>query len=279
MKKINDSSSISDILIDLGIKKGDVLYLTVDMSKIPLPKIEVDFSRDSYKKRQYEWCEYLYSQINTVIGENGTLIVHSFSYSYIHGEIFDLKKTNSEVGPFTEYIRQKSNSIRSLHPVFSLSGVGKYAPEILSNCGRSGFGMSSPFFNLSKFNAIFVSLGTTIGESMTYLHHLEQMHGVTHRFNQCFDYKVVSEDAVVSGPWIANLRYLNTKSEPNLIKAENELINAGVVSTISDEIYQSVKISDVDIVVSNMLSANPAILSDPPISIRINDKELTYSVF
>ena len=45
------------------------------MSKIPLPKIEVDFSRDSYKKRQYEWCEYLYSQINTVIGENGTLTV------------------------------------------------------------------------------------------------------------------------------------------------------------------------------------------------------------
>jgi aminoglycoside 3-N-acetyltransferase len=278
MKKINDSSSISDILIDLEVKKGDVLYLTIDMSKIPLPEIKVELSSKSYKDRQDRWCQYVYEQILSVIGRDGTLILHSFSYGYIHGKEFDVDRTDSEVGPFTNYVRLLPQAMRSLHPVFSLTGIGKNAKNILSNCGKAGFGPSSPFYRLSKFNTIFVSLGTTIGESMTYIHHLEQMHGVTYRFNQCFSHTVISKGIEVSGPWVVNLRYLNDGLKPDLMKAEIELINSGVVELFNGEnIHQSVRIVNVDEVINNMLLKNPAALIQPSVLKKVNDRLITYT--
>ena len=278
IKNSNNCPTISDILIKLGVKKGDVLYLTVDMSKIPLPKIEVEFNLESYSDRQNAWFKYLYDQVISVIGSDGTLIVHSFSYDYVHGNSFDIDNTDSQVGPFTNYIRLLPQAIRSLHPVFSLSGVGKKANDILLNCGKSGFGTSSPFYKLSKYNAIFVGLGTTISDSMTYTHHLEQMHGVTYRFNQCFSHTVISKGIEVSGPWVVNLRYLNDGLKPDLIKAEIELINSGVVELFNGEnIHQSVRIVNVDEVINNMLLKNPAALIQPSVLKKVNDRLITYT--
>jgi aminoglycoside 3-N-acetyltransferase len=247
------------------------------MSKIPLPEIKVELSSKSYKDRQDRWCQYVYEQILSVIGHDGTLILHSFSYGYIHGKEFDVDRTDSEVGPFTNYVRRLPQAMRSLHPVFSLTGVGKNAKNILSNCGKAGFGSSSPFYRLSKFNTIFVSLGTTIGESMTYIHHLEQMYGVSYRFNQCFSHPVTYKGCDIVGPWLVNLRYLGVEVEPDLKKAEVELIKSGAANMIKgDNIHQSVKISRVDKIVNNMLSKNPAVLITPSVLTKINDRSVTH---
>jgi len=271
MTNFKDNKSISDILMKLGVGQGDTLYLTIDMSKIPLPEIKVELSSKSYKDRQDKWCQHVYEQILSIIGDGGTLIVHSFFYDYIHGKLFDVDNTDSQVGPFTNYVRRLPQAMRSLHPVFSLTGVGKNAQNILSNCGKAGFGVLSPFNRLSKFDAIFVGLGTTIGESMTYLHHLEQLYGVSHRFNQCFRHSVVSRGMDVEGPWLVNLRYLDT--DPELMRAEEALIQSGKVCIFNynKNKNQSVRVKDVDKIINNMLKKNSAALIQSNSPIRIND--------
>ncbi len=228
-------NDVKDLLEVLGVRSGDVLYLTIDMSKIPLPPIKIELTSQAIKNRQEKWFKYVEEGILSVIGDNGTLIMHSFFYDYTCGKDFELLKSPSQVGPFTNYILKLEKTVRSIHPIFSLIGFGKHAESILSNCGRSGFGCGSPFSRLSEFNAVFVGLGTTIGESMTYLHHLEQMHGVAHRFNKCFNYPVTVNGVSCNGPWLANLRHTNYKNEPNLKYAEEELIKAGKVKVIKSD--------------------------------------------
>jgi len=274
---MNIKNDISKILMELGARKGDTLYLTIDMSKVPLPEIKVELNTKSYKDRQDRWCQYVYEQILSIIGHDGTLILHSFSYGYIHGKEFDVDKTDSEVGPFTNYVRLLPEATRSLHPVFSLTGIGKNAKKILLNCGKSGFGPLSPFYRLSKFDAIFVGLGTTIGESMTYIHHLEQMYGVSYRFNQCFSHTVTCKGHRIVGPWLVNLRYLGVKIEPDLKKAEVEIIKSGVANVIKgNSVHQSVRVSSVDGIINNMLSKNPAALINPSILTKIDNSAITH---
>ena len=63
MTNFKDNKSISDILMKLGVGQGDTLYLTIDMSKVPLPEIKVELNTKSYKDRQDRWCQYVYEQI------------------------------------------------------------------------------------------------------------------------------------------------------------------------------------------------------------------------
>ena len=260
---------INSLLKRLDVQNGDVVYLTVDMSKIPLPKIDVEFTPKAIKQRQEQWFKYVEDGLWKVIGKNGTLIVHSFFYDYTSGKTFNNLEIPSQSGPFTNYILRSNKSIRSIHPVFSLTGYGKYAKSILSDCGHSGFGTGSPFSKFSKYNAIFVGLGTSIGKSMTYLHHLEQMHGVAHRFNQCFNFPVIVDEKKINGPWLVNLRRLDLEMKPNLVYAEKVLCKLNKVNIVGHS--QSIRIRTVDSIINKMLSRNPAALTNPQVSVPMHD--------
>ena len=67
---------------DLGVERGDVLYLGVEMGKIPLPKILVPLTRDGILGRERQWSEYLLDVLLEVLGPDGTLLAPAFSYDY-----------------------------------------------------------------------------------------------------------------------------------------------------------------------------------------------------
>ena len=62
--------------------------------------------------------------IKKTMGKNYTIYVPTSNLDLIKSKkIFDLKNTKSEMGPLSEYIRNQ-NSVRSLHPYWSVSGIG-----------------------------------------------------------------------------------------------------------------------------------------------------------
>ena len=135
------------------------------------------------------------------------MIVPLFSYAYARQHVpFVYEETPSEVGAFSEHIRRKPQTVRSLHPLFSLGAVGPAAHTICDDTGRSAYGERSAFGRLRAAGTTFVCLGTTLPRSLTYVHHLEHLYGVNHYMHKAFDAPVYRGGQLVPGPWLAFVR-------------------------------------------------------------------------
>ena len=91
------------------------------------------------------------------------------------GQMFDVRRTVSQMGLVTELFRRSSGTIRSLHPTHPVLASGSKADELLRGhlLARTPCGEHSPYAKLAGVDAKIVLLGTGIG-SMTYYHHLEE---------------------------------------------------------------------------------------------------------
>jgi aminoglycoside 3-N-acetyltransferase len=262
-----------DGLHTVGLRRGQTAVLAVDMGKLPLPRFTARLDRDSIRERNRRWCAFVLDCLLEQLGQDGTVIVHAFSYSAANlGSIYVHESTPSEVGPFTEYVRSLPNSRRSLHPMFSLAGVGRYAAEILDDAGKSGFGTASPFARLSRFDTCFLCLGADF-TSVTYLHHLEHCYGCNHRFHKVLEGKVYRDGKLHPGPWLAYLRFRGTNAVPDLSGVEPRLKAAGVLreATMGIGKCQAADLPDVDRICTAMLIENPCAFARQSVVFRLED--------
>jgi aminoglycoside N3'-acetyltransferase len=181
-----ESAAAIDRLIEkLEVGSGEIIYLGIDMARLPLPRWPTALTREAIRLREERWCAFVYERILNRIGSAGTLLVGAFSYSCSNPSVpFVLEESASEIGPFTNWVRRQSNAVRSLHPIFSVAGIGARAEEILGSVGSSAFGPISPFGRISTLAGRFVNLGIPFRQSLTYVHHLEQCYGCNHRYNK-----------------------------------------------------------------------------------------------
>ena len=105
-------NDIKNALIDVGIKKGDSIFIHSNLGF---------FGKLKDCQTIEDYCENVKDVFLDILGSEGTLIVPTFSYSFCNNEDFDAKKTQGICGAFSEYIRLSSESIRSEDPNFSIS--------------------------------------------------------------------------------------------------------------------------------------------------------------
>ena len=98
---------VQNILKQLGVASGDILML--HSSTYSLGQIEGGLSG-------------LLNAIIDYVGEDGGLIVPTFSYSFRRNEVFDVKNTvaSNDMGAFSEFVRNSHLSFRSADPLFSI---------------------------------------------------------------------------------------------------------------------------------------------------------------
>lgn len=258
----------------IGIGKGDTVFLGIDMGKIPLPYIEFSLSKSAIKKRNRELCEFVYETIKDVIGEKGTIIVPTYSYTCARdGAIYIHEKTPSEVGPFTEYVRCLPESNRSIHPIFSVCAIGSRATELTTNCGGSAFGICSPFARLSSHGCKFLNLGIPFHGSLTYVHHIEQSYGCNHRYNKALRTKVIVNDKEVMRQFTAYLRFRGVKADVSLVRMEQLLRSQGALRELktNEAIFQSALAADIDKLSYSALIQDPTFFLDSQVAIYLDD--------
>lgn len=210
MNEKEAKAELGDLIQRLGLREGDRVMLGIDMGKIPLPGYEAELSREGLRERRVKWCKFVLDVLLDHITPNGTLLVPSFSYSCSKpNSRFIREDTPSENGPFTEFFRSQPGVIRSLHPIFSLSGVGQDAEKLLGDVGRSAFGAMSPFSRFASEGVKFMCLGVELRDCITYGHHLEQTYGCPHRYNKAFKLAVLASGKLLSGEWYAYVGYRN----------------------------------------------------------------------
>jgi len=120
------------------------------------------------------------------LGRAGTLLVPTFNFGWCQGEPFDLQRTPSKMGAFTERARLHRTAQRTPHPVYSFAVIGHHARDFANLGNFTAYGADSPFALLTQLGGKIVVLDLDDQSSMTYYHHVEQQLAVDYRHHKIF---------------------------------------------------------------------------------------------
>ena len=128
----------------IGIKPGDTIYLGLNLGKTFLPYRKTLFKKENLLSIKNKCCELILNSLKELVGNEGTIIVPTFSFSFIKQKKFDIKNTSSTLGFFENFFLKQKKIKRSPHPLYSISVWGKNK-KIIEPCGRF-----SPSIAISK---------------------------------------------------------------------------------------------------------------------------------
>ena len=185
----------------VGIEKGDTVLVHSDISV---------FGKLCLSDRDL-LCKALVDTIKESVGDQGTIVMPTFSYSFCNNEFFDINSTRSTVGVLTEYFRQQPDTSRTAHPIFSVGIWGKHHQQLL-DVGPDSFDRNSTFGKLQDMNAKILFFGAPF-LACTHIHFAEQLQGVPYRYVKTFVGTVKDGDDVHK----ATCTYLVRNLEMNVI--------------------------------------------------------------
>jgi len=172
---------ISEALFKAGVMRGDVLMIHGD--SIVAAQIKQIKDRAG--------LQILFDEILNYLGEQGTLVIPSFTYSFTKPEIFDIEDTSSTVGYFSEYFRLLPGVVRSSNPLFSVCAIGKHKLAFKNSSISDCFGPDSCFGVLNDLNGRLMNLGCDF--MVTFVHYVEQMVNVSYRYHKKFSGEIKSD--------------------------------------------------------------------------------------
>ena len=164
---------------DLGVEEGDTLLV-----------------HSSYKSfgAVDGGPQIVINALESVLGEDGTLVMPTFNFDFNKGTPWDVRSTPSKMGALTELVRNNPRAKRVFHPFYSFAILGKHA-EMLGNLRyKSSYERNSVFGKLRDLDGKIMVIGLSYTNSMTFFHHIEQMEGVDYRFLKEFTGEVTDWD-------------------------------------------------------------------------------------
>ena len=174
----------------LGLKDSQLLYINADFGNIIN---DISFNKEDLLSLHY-------TAIKKIIGRNGTIVVPTATLNLCGTKkVFLPNITKShQMGAFSEYVRKKKGSKRSLHPLWSVAANGKLANYLTSNIPQHAFGYNSVFHRLVNNNAYWLCIGVDPRKSISVIHHIELICGVPYRYTVPFKQKIKIGKKIIS---------------------------------------------------------------------------------
>lgn len=122
--------------------------------------------------------------INTV-GEEGTIILPAFTYSFCKNEIYDPLYSKSACGILTEYIRRLPQADRTTDPNFSVAVIGKHQVDYCTDPAKESFGRDSFWERFMNNSGKLICMNFDCGS--TFVHYVEKSNEVEYRYNKAFN--------------------------------------------------------------------------------------------
>lgn len=175
-----NSDEFRKVLIDIGLSKNDNVFVHSSLKTI-----------GKYQDlTQPDLLNMIRTTIFDIIGENGLIAVPTFNFKFAEGVDFDLDNTPSEeMGAFSEFIRKYNGSYRTLHPMHSISILGKNSKYIAEFEGETEFSENSAFDHLLNTNCKILFLGNSF--RLTFFHIAEERANVPYKFWKKFSGNVI----------------------------------------------------------------------------------------
>lgn len=212
-----NSEDVFEVLKRMDICKGDTVCIHSDLIPLGLPAIN---------KKEYMEC--LIHIFEKQVGNEGTIIMPTFTYSFCHHELYNIKESPSKVGSLTEHFRTMPDVVRTKHPIFSFAVWGRYKDEYC-DIGPDAFGADSVYGKLIQNKGKLLQFGSNKGYTIYYLaaEHLS----VSNRFFKVFDGFVKDEDNIYHTTIPYYVRSLEANIDLSNEKVSNYLESKGVQKT------------------------------------------------
>ena len=117
--------------------------------------------------------------------KNLKIFIPTFTYTFCEKKKFDIIKTPSEVGKFSETCLKFNKFKRTMNPIFSFATFNfEREMELINN--EICFGKNSIFDYFQKKKGKIIVLGCSFEKSVTFIHHIEELKNVKYRFYKNF---------------------------------------------------------------------------------------------
>jgi aminoglycoside 3-N-acetyltransferase len=208
-------------LRDAGLQKGDIVHVQSDLARIG--PVDAASSRESI-------LEFFHAGFREVLGDAGTISVGTSFEDYARfGTPFVVEESPSRQGAFSEYVRTRSGSLRSIHPIVSVSAMGPKAAEICGGPHFNGFGYESAWGRLHRLNAKILALGLGVEHEggTTFFHYLENLYGVPYQYTKVYTVPVFAGGKPVRGLFTMSVRYLDYGIVNDTLRFKRRLVEKG----------------------------------------------------
>jgi aminoglycoside 3-N-acetyltransferase len=186
MEKYRNYQEIKSAFKVCGIKKNDVIFIHAD---------EILSTQIKFEKRTVDPTMLFIETLIDFIGGVGTIIIPTFTYSFIKKKKYDIENSSSEVGNFSEKFRLVDNVSRSKNPIFSVASIGKYSNQITNSSITTCFGKDSIFDLLNFYDAKIFCIGCSFNR-VTFVHYVEEKLNVCYRYHKVFKGKILKNNEV-----------------------------------------------------------------------------------
>ena len=207
-----DLNDIKNSFKNLPINLGDNIYICPELFRFGLFK---NANKNSYYSS-------FYNEIKKKIGIKGTILINTYTFQVLrYKKKFVYEKTISSSGEFSEYIRKLNGSVRSEHPVFSVSAIGRGSTYFCTNNSFHNYGEDSPYSKFLKAGGKILNLGMDYHLN-PFLHVAEFNMGVPYLYNKLTKVKYYKNNKSKNKIYSTAVRYLNLnlKGEYQLLKNE-----------------------------------------------------------
>ena len=175
MSQIKLNKKLNILFKNLKIIKGDKIIIHSNIAGLT----------QFYKKNKENVCEIFISYLKRYIGKKGTIIIPTYNYQFTKNKDFDIQRSSSEVGFFSNYLLKKNWKKRTLDPVFSHMIFGKKDNFNYKKINTEAFGKNSIFSDLIEKNYKIICFCCS-SNNITFLHYLENIFKVPYRYIKKF---------------------------------------------------------------------------------------------
>lgn len=138
------------------------------------------------------------------VGDDGTLILPSFSFGFCHGEPMDVRHTKGITGILGETARQRPDAVFSAHPVYRFVILGRLAHQFrdaTEPCtfrDATAYGHGSMWGWLRRHGGRIGVLDLPGQNALTAVHHAEETSGAHWRFHKQFSGDYTDENDITT---------------------------------------------------------------------------------
>jgi len=221
---------ISEDLKKIGLTQGDSCYVAGNISALARTRIKKNILLPTFL-----------ASLEDVIGPLGTIFSPSASMNLCNTDIpYDIVNTPShEMGAFAEHIRLAPGAIRSFHPFWSISGLGKNA-SMLKRVSRHSYGSGSPWSNFLDLDALQINIGFHPSKAVTLIHHIEVTVGVPYRYTKEFLHPILKEDGSISvEPFYMSVMYRDSDIQKKVALNEHYFAEMEKNNLLQSHIHSS----------------------------------------
>lgn len=273
MNKFCILNNLKKNLKKIGIKKKDTVYLGVNLGEaFKFYKDEI-FKNNSLNQLKEICSNLILQSIKEIIGPEGTIICPTFSFDFIETKVFNIQRSKSTLGYFENFFLRQKNVVRSKHPIYSISIIGKNK-KITEPCGKFSFGMNSPFSNFLNYNVKFLNIGIKWIDTCTYLHHIEHLNGINHRFYKPTKGKINFGGKTKTNVFYNPVRFMKLNSNKAEYKIEKHIMKSKILKEAKNKIYcSSLNVKDIHNLTLKILQKKPSYFMSKNVNIFIDKKD------